>query len=396
MSVADAPEADRAPGAPHPRMVDLVFGQQAAEAAFLSAWQGGRVHHAWLLTGPPGVGKATLAWRIARFLLADAGPAEEAGGGLFGDDAASDKSSGSALALARLDVPADHPVARRLRALSEPRLHLMRRGGAGRTDAERAKAAQEGRFSNVIRVDEVRDLARFIHLSATDSGRRVIIVDCADDLNAAAANALLKMLEEPPARTVMLLVAHQPAALLPTIRSRCRVLRLAPLGPQDMARALEQAGIAAGEGAAALAELSGGSAGAAVRLVGMDGPALYAELVALLDSLPQLDRPRALRLADGVAGRDAAMRLDLLASLVDRLTLRLARTGATGRPPATEIVPGEAALLARCAPTPAAARGWAACAEEIASRIRHGRAVNLDPAALVLDTVFKLCRGAAV
>ncbi len=373
------PEPDRTPGAPHPRATPRLFGQAAAEAAFLAAFYAGRLHHAWLLSGPRGIGKATLAWRIARFLLA---APEARDDGLFGGSpppGAPDRT---------LDVAPDHPVARHMLALAEPRLHLVRRGGMGRSEADREKAVLEGRFSADIRVDEVRRLARFLHLSATDGGRRAVIVDCADEMNDRAANALLKMLEEPPKRTAFLLVSHRPSGLLPTIRSRCRDLRLAPLGAGDLAAALVQAGADPGDDAPRLAELSGGSVGAAMRLVHLDGLALYADLVALLDGMPALDRPRAIALAEAAAARGAEDRRDLFFHLVDLVLARLARTGATGAPP-PEAAPGEATMLARLAPGPARARAWAALAEEAGARARRGRAVNRDPAALGLATVIK-------
>jgi DNA polymerase-3 subunit delta' len=369
MSDAALPDPDRVEGAPHPRETERLIGQGAAEADFLDALTTGRLHHAWLLTGPHGVGKATLAWRIARHLLAhqaEAAPPQT------------------------LDVDPAHPVARRVTALSDPGLFLLRRGGMGSTESAREKAFEEGRFSNDIRVEEVRALGRFIHLSSTDGGRRVVIVDSADDLNTQAANALLKMLEEPPARTVMLLVSHQPSGLLPTIRSRCRVLRLTPLGAEDMAQALEQAGVTPEGDPMALAELSSGSVGAAVRLLNLGGMKTYADLVGLFETLPRLDQSRALKLAESAAQRGAEDRRDLLFSLTDLFMMRLARTGALGAPPRVEAAPGEAALLARLAPDPHRARAWADCAQEIGARARHGRAVNLDPASLVLDTLFRI------
>ena len=367
MSDSGLPEPDRIEGAPHPRETPHLFGQTGAEAAFLQAHASGRLHHGWLLTGPRGVGKATLAWRIARFLLAT--PPED-GGGLF--DAPPPPAT--------LDIAPDHPVSRRLLALSEPGLFLLRRGPTDKGD----------KLSNDIRVDTVRKLANFLQLSATDGGRRVVIVDCADEMNTQAANALLKMLEEPPARTFFLMISHQPTGLLPTIRSRCRELRLGPLSAPDMARALEQAGIGEIENPAALTELSAGSVGEAIRLITLGGVQIYADLVALYSRLPDLDRPRALRLAEGAAARGATARLDLLLALTDLLLARLARSGATGQPPQVEAAPGEAALLARLAPGPARARAWADVAQQISARTTHGRAVNLDPAALVLDTVFRI------
>lgn len=371
------PEPDRLDGAPHPRETPRVIGQQAAEGAFLDAYTSGRMHHAWLLTGPRGIGKATLAWEIARFLLATP-PAQD--DGLFGAPPPPES----------LQIDPEHPVARRLRALSDPGLFLLRRGGAGSTESDRDKALREGRFSDAIRVDEIRKLHGFFGLSAADGGRRVVIVDSADEMTPQAANALLKMLEEPPARTTMLLVSHQPARLLPTIRSRCRTLRLAPLGPEDMAAALAQAGAEiAPADVVPLTSLSEGAPGAAMRLLTLDGLSLYRDLLGLLSSLPALDRARLLALAESCAGKGREDRLALLLTLTDQIAARLARTGVTGQPP-PEITEGEAKQLARLSPDPATGRRWAETVQSAGDRARHARAVNIDPAALVTDLFLHL------
>jgi DNA polymerase III subunit delta' len=363
---ADLPEPDRIDGAPHPRETARLIGHEDAEAAFLEAFSAGRLHHAWLITGPQGVGKATLAWRIARFLLAT----PPAGGtGLFGE----------APAPVSLDIDAEHPVARRSRALSEPGLFLLRRGPNDKGD----------RLSADIRVNEVRRLKEFFGLTAGDDGRRVVIVDAADEMNTAAANALLKLLEEPPAGAVLLLISHQPSRLLPTIRSRCRELRLSPLSPPDLAQALEAAGTPVGPEAEALGALAGGSVGEALRLTHLDGLATYREIVRIFEQSPRYDRLRAIALANAATGAANAPRLDLVIRLIALFLARLAASGA-GRPPASEAAPGEAALFARLAPDAAAARRWATLQQDLSARAAHGRAVNLDPAALILDMVFRI------
>lgn len=363
----DIPAPDQAPGAPHPRDTPRLFGQQAAETAFLDAYGRDRLHHGWLITGPRGIGKATLAWQIARFLLATP-PAQE--DGLFGAPPPP----------TTLSIDPEHPVARRIAAGAEP----------GLASITRSVNADTKRLRDQIVVEDIRRLTRFFGLSAADGGRRVVIVDAADEMNISAANALLKMLEEPPARTTLLLVSHQPSRLLPTIRSRCRTLRLSPLDAADMQAALQQTGADLPAETDHLTALAGGSVGAALRLHSVGGLADYAELVALLGTLPRLDRTRAMALAGAMAQRGASDRFRLLLDLIDTLLARLARTGATGEPPRPEAAPDEARILTALSGTPLKARAWAEAAAEISSRTRHGAAVNLDPASLVLDTVFKM------
>jgi DNA polymerase III subunit delta' len=362
----DIPEPDRIEGAPHPRETVQVYGHRAAEAEFLRAFTSGRLHHGWLITGPRGVGKATLAWKLARFLLAT--PMED--GGLFG--APPPPTS--------LDIPADHPVARHMRALAEPRLFLVRRG----------LNDKETGLSAVIRVDEVRELKNFLNLSAVDGGRRAVIVDCADEMNPNAANAVLKILEEPPKNVTFFLISHQPFRLLPTIRSRCRELRLTPLSPADLADALIQAsGETDPEEAAALAELAGGSVGEAFRLTNLDGLPLYGQLMTLLGTLPRLDRARALSIAESAAGKAGEARFDLVVTLIDLFLARLARAAALRQLP-IEAAKGEADLITRLSSHPMAAQSWAELAQSLSQRARRGKAVNLDPAALLMDMVLKL------
>ena len=357
--MSDLPQPDQLDGAPHPRETQVLYGQGEAEARFLQAYSSGRLHHGWLICGPRGVGKATLAWRLARFLLAT--PADD--GGMFAPPPPQS-----------LDISEDHPVVRRVRAGADPGLLVIRRGHD-----------DKGNLRRDITVDVMRKLHGFFGLSAPDGGRRVVIIDAAAEMNPNAANALLKALEEPPENATLLLVAHQPSRLLPTIRSRCRELRLAPLAKHDLDAALAQAGVESDS--AALAQLSGGSVGAAVTLAQGGGTEIYAGLVRLFESLPRLDRPAALKLAESVAGRANDARFAMLLSLFDLFMARLARAGIKG--PGPEAVTGEAALFARLAPDVQAARAYAELGQHLGARARHARAVNLDPAALVLDMVMQ-------
>lgn len=361
----DILEPDRTPGAPHPRDTARLIGQSAAEAGFLDAYRAGRLHHAWMITGPRGVGKATLAWRIARFLLAT--PDDD--GGMFAPPPP-----------VTLDIDPASPVVRRIAAQSESRLTLLRRPYDDKT----------ARLRTEITVDEVRKMKSFFTLSAADGGRRVAIIDAVDELNTSAANALLKLLEEPPPRVTLLLISHQPARLLPTIRSRCRELRLAPLAPADLADALRQAGgDVTPEDRIPLAELAGGSVGEAFRLTNLDGLKLYGVLIALFATLPRLDRPRAQALADAGSGKGTEAQFDLIVTLIDLFLGRLARTGTLRLLP-PEAARGESALLERLAPTPHAGRIWADLAQTLGNRARRGKAVNLDPAALLMDMILKI------
>ncbi len=355
LEAQDFLETDQLEGVPHPRHTLRLFGHEAAEAEILAAFASGRMPHGWLLAGPRGVGKATLAWRFARAALA------------FPPGGESPRS---------LDLPADHPVVRRVAALSEPSLALIRRGIDERS----------GRPRTQITIDEVRRLREFFALSAPDGGRRVVIIDAADEMTTAAANALLKLLEEPPEGALLLLVAHRPQALLPTIRSRCRLLRLGPLGAAALSQAVAQALATPPENPEALAALAAGSVGEAVRLVVDDGLGLYARLVQLVAELPTLDRRAVHELATVLTERAADRRLELGIRLFETLLARLAHAAATGSLPA-EAAPGEAALARRLGLSPAF---WAEHAALLPARARNARALNIDPAAIVIDMLIGL------
>ena len=352
-------EPDRLPGAPHPRETAVLFGQEAAEARFLEAAATGRLHHAWVITGPRGTGKATLAWRIARHLVAGE-------------------------AAATLDMAPGHPVFRQLAALASPQLFLCRRPWDDK--AERLRTA--------ITVDEIRAMTGFFHLSAADGGRRVAIVDAADELNGNAANALLKILEEPPARAVLLLVCHRPAALLPTLRSRCRELRCAPLAPGPLAAALAAAGSPADPARRAAPRRARRRLGRRRAAGSPPRTALarYGEIVGLLGREPHRPPPRHRARRGRRRPPVRPLRADARAHRRRPRPAGARRRRRRRSPPSTEA---EAAMAARLAGTPAQARLWAELVPRLAERTEHARAVNLDPAQVILDTLLMIDAAAA-
>ena len=284
---------------PHPRETAALFGHAEAEQTLLDAYRGGRIPHAWLIGGEPGIGKATLAYRMARFVLAHPDPA-----------AAAVQQAKS------LAVPADKPVARQVASQSHGDLLTL----------ERVFNEKTGKLFSDIRVDDARRSISFFGSTAGEGGWRIAIVDSVDELNASSANALLKVIEEPPPRALLLLVAHSPGRVLPTIRSRCRVLMLRPLAAADVARAAAHAlGEADDADIQAAAAAADGSVARALML--LDGPALdmRRRVAGLLDSLPDVD-PRALHaLGDKLAGTDTAPLAAFMDTVNSWLSARLAR-----------------------------------------------------------------------
>ena len=364
------PTADVIEGAKHPSEAAEVIGHQHAENLFVDALNEGRLHHAWMITGPKGIGKATFAWRLAKYLLCSA--IKEDGPSLFGD---------TPEFIQNLDIDPDHPILRRIQAGSEGRLSVVRRP----YDAKR-KA-----FKAQITIEEIRKLTSFFPLSAADGGRRVVIIDAADDMNVNAANALLKVLEEPPKHTILLLISHQHSRLLPTIRSRCRTLRLGALNQSDIdaVLAIQDLEINAHE-MGALSTLSAGSAGEAIRLAQYNGPVVYQQILGLIAQAPKIDRPSAIKFAEQYAGRTSSEDLDILALMFARVLSRLAIFGATGNAPAPLVHSGEIEMFSKLCPMPQFAQDWAELCQDLSNRFKHGRAVNLDPVALVLDMIFKI------
>lgn len=347
---------------PHPRETAELRCQDSAENVLLRAHASGRLPHAWLLSGPRGVGKATLAYRFARFLLSP----EAQGGGLFGDTPQS------------LAVAEDAPVFRRIAAAGHSDLMTLEKGHD-----------DKGKPRSVIPVEDVRRLLSFARMTAGEGGWRVAIVDSVDEMNRNAANALLKVLEEPPPRSMLLLVSHAPGGLLPTIRSRCCQLPLAPLEEAVVAELLgRRFPDLKPEELQALARLADGSIGKALALAAQGGLDLYRELIALLDTLPRLDVPRLHKLAEKWGqGRDPQAFQTGMELLIWWLG-RFIRAGSTGRP-VPEVVPGEAALAARLLAGRPLAQ-WLGLWEKISRLFARTEAANLDRKQVVLTAFLDL------
>lgn len=364
--MSDFPESDRLDAFPHPRETARMIGQDEAERAVFDAFMSGRMHHAWLLTGPKGIGKATLAYRIARFVQTYGTPD---------------------LALAAgardLSVPESSPAFRQVAALSHPNLLVIRR-----PYDEKAK-----RLKTVITVEEVRRTASFFGMSAGADGWRVAIVDAADDMNVNAENALLKILEEPPARGLFVLISHQPGRLLPTIRSRCRTLAMKPLADADIAGVLAANDVKANEEErAAIARLAEGSAGRALSIAEGGGLDLYKELVALLKPLPRLDVKGLHAFADKVGRRGADDAYETFTDLLGDWLQRLVRCGA-GVGAGPDLVAGEGAAMARLAAGAGLDR-WVEVWEKISQTVARAETLNTDRKLVILN-VFSMLESVA-
>ncbi len=395
--------AEASPGPPAPRANPLLVGQPAAEATVLRALSAGRMTHAWLLTGPRGIGKATLAFRMARLILAGTvegkGHAHDgagqghagAGPGLFGADppAADDRGLDPGLdqtSAPGLRIDPGHPVFQRVAAGSHADLRVIERSFS---DDKRTRLRDE------IVIGDVRGLGGFLSLTPAEGGWRVVVIDAADEMNRNAANAVLKVLEEPPRRAVLFLVAHNPARLPATIPSRCRALALRPLAQRDVAALLTRYRPDLDDGAReTLVALARGSIGRALDLAREGGLELYGDLMALLEAAPHMDVARCHALGDKVARDDGAWRLfrDLLPAWLARLA-RHGATGGTENAGGAPVPPGEQALLTRLARAGPLDR-WVAVWEKTAHLLGRAEAVNLDRKQAVLAVLLLIERAA--
>lgn len=354
------PEADRLEGFAHPRETAVIYGHESAEKELAAALRCGQVHHAWLLTGPAGIGKATLAYRFATCLLA--APEERR------------VDEGS------LAIATETQASRQVRALSHPGLLVLRR-----PYDQKAK-----RFAASIPVDEVRRLRSFLSHRAAEGRWRVVIVDTADELNVNAANALLKSLEEPPRRTVFLLVSSEPGRLLNTVRSRCRRLELEPLDENALKRAVDTAFASSEEeapNAAQVERLVGLARGSVRRLIGLHsagGIEIHKKIGGILRDLPALKWGQIHDLAESLGAAAASERYMLYHELLFDELAQMIKAAAAGR--ADDRVAG----LAQRVISPDRLASWAALWETLVREEAETRALNLDRKAFILGTLQRI------
>ena len=351
-SLSETPDLDRVSGAPLPREMLSLLGHEAVEREFLNLYTSGKMHHAFLLTGPEGIGKATFAYRAARFLLSEDERSDDIGtDALFGPVGPEDMS-----------VPASSRTAHLIANTAHPDLGVLAR----RYDVKTKKFRQE------ISVEDTRNVLSLFEKTAAFGGWRVIIVDAADDLNNASANALLKTLEEPPKRAIFFLIAHQPQKLLPTIRSRCRSLAFEPLN-ENALRALLMAFGGAGGQEDAIVQRASGSIRQALRLRGA-GLVNYLALVErVLSTLPRSSPSDIDRVAEATkTGAEGALALQDVMSAIETWL----HAGMRAR-----ILAGEGAYA--CAPF---ADLWAKL-QDSAARVD---ALNLDRRAFIITTFDEL------
>ncbi len=342
---------------PLPRANPLLLGHDETERLLVESFATGRLPHGIIFGGEWGIGKATLAYRFARYLLSP------------------DLRKPDDLA-----VPLDSPAARRITAGSHGDLIVVER----QTDATTGKQAKE------VAVEDIRKIAPFLRMTASEGGWRVAIVDDASALNRAGQNALLKILEEPPPRTVLILISDRPGMLLPTIHSRCRLIRMGPLADSTLDRLLLDYVPELGEGQRqAVSRLAGGSIGRALRLVESEGVPLYQEMIGLLGSLPDPDWQTVHNFADRLASPACEPSYRLFAEFLPGWITQLVKTSAGE--PARDEAESEAQIRCRLAGLTTLDR-WIDACENINQRFAATDAANLDRRLAVWSAFETLAR----
>ncbi len=348
---------------PAPRANPNLIGHKAVETLLARAFRSGKLAHAWMLTGPRGVGKATLAWRFARHVLAHGGPRASLpeADSLFLDPA--------------------HPVFRRVAGGGHADVLTVERTADPRRNPSRIRAQ--------IVVDDARRLRDFFSLAPAEGGWRVAVIDAADEMNRNAANAVLKIVEEPPPQALLLLIAHVPGRIPATLRSRCRKLALTPL-PEDGVTeflAAVRPGLDSND-RRLLAALADGAPGRAAMFADRGALELYRDMTGLIASAPDIDPAALHSFADGLARRGAEADFRIVADLLARWVARRTTAGARGHMP--DSLPPTREGRGQRLPAPPSLDRWAALWEKINTLAAQADRLNLDRKQVILDIFLAL------
>ena len=361
--------SDKIAGAPHPMLANEIIGHSSQKLSFLSSFASNRLHQCWLLAGDMGIGKASFAWLIAKFLLTTKyQPADL-------------KIDLSKTNINSILEPQSGSTLNRIISGSEQRVYVVRRGYN-----EKRKA-----FFKNISIEDVRKLQSYCSLSIADGGKRIIIIDTADDLNKSSSNALLKLLEEPPKNTIFLLISHQPNHLLPTIKSRCQKLSFSNLDQTDLGAVLTAIGCKIEPSdEVSLSVLSKGSAGAACRLINSNCINLYRDILNIASSLPNLNTNKILQLSQNYFAKAKPSEFEIFIEMMQHFFSRLCKTGVMQKPVLPSVTDNEAKIMKSLCPNLKSARLWSDVANISLAKLNKGYLLNIDIESLILDAFIYL------
>ena len=361
--------SDKIAGAPHPMLANEIIGHSSQKLSFLSSFASNRLPQCWLLAGDMGIGKASFAWLIAKFLLTTKyQPAD-----LKNDLNESNINS--------ILEPQSGSILNRIISGSEQRVYIVRRGYN-----EKRKT-----FFKNISIEDVRKLQSYCSLSIADGGKRIIIIDTADDLNKSSSNALLKLLEEPPKNTIFLLISHQPNLLVPTLKSRCQKLSFSNLDQTDLGAVLTAIGCKIEPSdQVSLSILSKGSAGAACRLLNSNCINLYSDILNISSSLPNLNTNKILQLSQNYFAKAKPGEFQIFFEMMQHFFSRLCKTGAMQKPVLPSVTENEAKIMKNLCPNLKSAHLWSEAANITLAKLNKGYLLNIDIESLILDAFIYL------
>lgn len=361
--------SDKIAGAPHPMLANEIIGHSSQKLSFLSSFASNRLPQCWLLAGDMGIGKASFAWLIAKFLLTTKYQPVDL------------KIDLNETNINSILEPQNGSTLNRIISGSEQRVYIVRRGYN-----EKRKA-----FFKNISIEDVRKLQSYCSLSIADGGKRIIIIDTADDLNKSSSNALLKLLEEPPKNTIFLLISHQPNLLLPTIKSRCQKLSFSNLDQTDLGAVLTAIGCKIEPSDEVLLSiLSKGSAGAACRLINSNCINLYRDILNIASSLPNLNTNKILQLSQNYFAKAKPSEFEIFIEMMQHFFSRLCKTGVMQKPVLPSVTDNEEKIMKSLCPNLRSARLWSEAANISIAKLNKGYLLNIDIESLILDAFIYL------